>query len=81
MTTDNQQQRPRLGFIGMGGMGSRMAGRLLTAGYDLTIYNRVRERTQPLEQRGARVAATPAELAVVLISSFRPSRTTRRLKT
>ena len=63
MSSDNQQQRPRLGFIGMGGMGSRMAGRLLAAGYDLTIYNRARERTELLEQRGARVAATPAELA------------------
>jgi len=73
MTTDNQQQRPRLGFIGMGGMGSRMAGRLLTAGYDLTIYNRARERTQLLAQRGARVAATPAELAVsvdIVLSSL-----------
>ena len=73
MTTNNQQQRPRLGFIGMGGMGSRMAGRLLTAGYDLTIYNRARERTQLLAQRGARVAATPAELAVsvdIILSSL-----------
>jgi 3-hydroxyisobutyrate dehydrogenase-like beta-hydroxyacid dehydrogenase len=64
MSSDNQQQRPRLGFIGVGGMGSRMAGRLLAAGYDLTIYNRARERTELLEQRGARVAATPAELAL-----------------
>ena len=64
MNSDNQQQRPRLGFIGMGGMGSRMAGRLLAAGYDLTIYNRARERTKLLEQRGARVAGTPAELAL-----------------
>jgi 3-hydroxyisobutyrate dehydrogenase-like beta-hydroxyacid dehydrogenase len=63
MSTDNQQQRPRLGFIGMGGMGSRMAARLLAAGYDLTIYNRARERTVALAQRGARVAAIPAELA------------------
>ena len=38
-------EKPRLGFIGMGGMGSRMAARLLTAGYDVTIYNRHRERT------------------------------------
>ena len=45
MSTDNQQQRPRLGFIGLGGMGSRMATRLLAAGYELTIYNRARERT------------------------------------
>jgi 3-hydroxyisobutyrate dehydrogenase len=63
MTTDNQQSRARLGFIGMGAMGSRMAGRLLAAGYDLTVYNRERERTRMLEQRGAKVAATPRELA------------------
>jgi 3-hydroxyisobutyrate dehydrogenase len=53
-------------------MGSRMAGRLLAGGYDLTVFNRSRERMRPLEQRGATSAATPAELArdadVVLIS-------------
>jgi 3-hydroxyisobutyrate dehydrogenase-like beta-hydroxyacid dehydrogenase len=63
MTTDNQQSSPRLGFIGMGAMGSRMAGRLLASGYDLTVYNRERERTRMLKQRGAKVAATPRELA------------------
>lgn len=63
MSTDDQPQRPRLGFIGMGGMGCRMAARLLDAGYELTIYNRARERTLHLAQSGARVAATPAELA------------------
>ncbi|MDB5808434.1 MAG: hypothetical protein JWN94_556 [Betaproteobacteria bacterium] len=63
MTAANTTQRPRLGFIGMGGMGSRMAGRLLAAGYDLTVYNRSRERTQSLAERGAKVAASPAELA------------------
>jgi 3-hydroxyisobutyrate dehydrogenase-like beta-hydroxyacid dehydrogenase len=61
MITNDPQ--PRLGFIGMGGMGSRMAARLLDAGYDLTVYNRERERTVPLEQRGARVATTPRDLA------------------
>jgi 3-hydroxyisobutyrate dehydrogenase-like beta-hydroxyacid dehydrogenase len=63
MTTDKQQSSARLGFIGMGAMGSRMAGRILAAGYDLTVYNRERERTRMLEQRGAKVAATPRELA------------------
>ena len=33
MTTIDQSSRPHLGFIGLGGMGSRMAGRLLAAGY------------------------------------------------
>ncbi len=63
MTMDKQPSRPRLGFIGMGSMGSRMAGRLLAAGYELTVYNRQRERTRPLEQQGARVAATLCDLA------------------
>ncbi|MGZ5258768.1 MAG: NAD(P)-binding domain-containing protein, partial [Burkholderiales bacterium] len=44
MTTDNPQTRPRLGFIGTGGMGSRMAARLLDSGYEVTVYNRHRER-------------------------------------
>ena len=56
-------EKPRLGFIGMGGMGSRMAARLLAAGYDLTIYNRNIARTLVLEKQGARVAPQPAELA------------------
>jgi len=57
------RQGPRLGFIGLGAIGGRMAGRLLAAGYDLTVYNRRRERTRPLEERGATVASTPAEAA------------------
>ena len=72
MTMDNQQSSPRLGFIGMGAMGSRMAGRLLAAGHDVTVYNRERKRTRMLEQRGAKVAATPRELvsrADIILSS------------
>ncbi len=72
MATTNRRTRPRLGFIGLGAMGSRMAGRLLAAGYDLTVFNRKRERTRPLEARGARVAPTPGGVArdaeVVLVS-------------
>jgi 3-hydroxyisobutyrate dehydrogenase-like beta-hydroxyacid dehydrogenase len=40
-----------------------MASRLLEAGYSLTIYNRARDRTRALEQRGAKVAERPAMLA------------------
>jgi 3-hydroxyisobutyrate dehydrogenase-like beta-hydroxyacid dehydrogenase len=63
MTTPADETNPRVGFIGMGGMGSRMASRLLDAGYSLTIYNRARDRTRALEQRGAKVAERPAMLA------------------
>jgi 3-hydroxyisobutyrate dehydrogenase len=60
---DQQSQKPSLGFIGMGHMGSAMAQRLLEAGYPLTVYDRTLTRAQPLEQRGAVVAQTPKDLA------------------
>src|SRR5229473_8064611 len=53
----------RVGFIGLGAMGSRMAGRLLAAHHDVVVYDRTRENTRPLEQRGAKVAATLRQLA------------------
>ena len=53
----------RIGFAGLGLMGSRMAGNLLAKGFPLTVWNRTAERCQPLAQAGARVARTPRELA------------------
>jgi 3-hydroxyisobutyrate dehydrogenase len=64
---------PRLGFIGLGGMGGRMARRLLAAGYDLTVHDRVRERARSLEQSGAKFAPTPGRVAAaadVVLSSL-----------
>ena len=51
----------KIGFIGLGNMGSAMAMNLLKAGHDLTVYNRTAEKTKPLLKQGARVASTPAE--------------------
>jgi len=53
----------RIGFIGLGTMGARMARRLLEAGHELSVHNRTREREEPLEALGARRAATPRECA------------------
>ena len=53
----------RIGFIGLGHMGAPMAGRLLEAGYPLTVYNRSAERTRELVARGASGAGSPADLA------------------
>jgi 3-hydroxyisobutyrate dehydrogenase len=36
----------RLGFIGLGHLGSRIARRLVTAGFPMTVYNRDREKTK-----------------------------------
>jgi len=51
----------RIGFLGLGNMGTPMALRLLSAGYELTVWNRSEERTKPLIHEGAIAAATPAE--------------------
>jgi 3-hydroxyisobutyrate dehydrogenase-like beta-hydroxyacid dehydrogenase len=53
----------RIGFVGLGIMGSRMAANLRRAGYELTVYNRTRERADAwAAEHGGAVAATPAEV-------------------
>jgi len=55
--------RPSIGWIGTGVMGASMAGHLLNAGYELSVFNRTRERANSLVDAGARWADAPAELA------------------
>lgn len=52
----------KIGFIGMGIMGSRMAANLLKKGHELVIYNRTKDKAKPLLDQGAGWADTPAEL-------------------
>src|SRR5690242_17662186 len=52
----------KVGFIGLGRMGSAMAGRLLQAGHDVTVYNRTPEKAQALVDRGARRATSLADV-------------------
>ncbi len=52
-----------IAFIGMGTMGAAMAMNILTAGYDLIVHNRHRDREIPLAEKGATRAATPAAAA------------------
>ena len=51
----------RIGFLGLGSMGKPIALRLLSAGHELSVWNRTEERTKPLIHEGAIAAATPAE--------------------
>jgi len=53
----------RLGFVGLGYMGSRMARRLLDAYHRLTVYNRSTDKAQPLLNAGASLAETPRAVA------------------
>jgi 3-hydroxyisobutyrate dehydrogenase len=52
-----------IGVAGLGAMGANVAARLMEVGHQVTVWNRNPEKTKPLAAAGAKVAATPAELA------------------
>ncbi|MFC2343111.1 MAG: NAD(P)-dependent oxidoreductase [Negativicutes bacterium] len=61
----------RIGFIGLGVMGTSMAAHLMAAGHSLTVFNRTREKAEGLIKRGAQWADTPGAVAAasdILIS-------------
>src|SRR3984957_2471787 len=66
-----------LGFIGLGNLGSRIARRLMKAGFPMTVFDRDRDKTKELESLGATVAADPRKLAdrVDVVLSCVPDRT------
>ena len=51
----------KIGFIGLGRMGSGMAANLVKAGHDVTVYNRTSGKDGDLVQMGAKSASTVAE--------------------
>jgi 2-hydroxy-3-oxopropionate reductase len=55
--------KERVGFVGLGIMGTPMARNLIEAGFELVLYNRTREKAEALAERGAEIAASPREAA------------------
>jgi len=53
----------KIGFIGTGSMGRPMAERLLAADHELRVYNRSRDKAEPLANGGATIADSPAAAA------------------
>ena len=53
----------KIGFIGLGIMGAAMAGHLIDAGYELSVYNRTKIKAEPLLARGARYCESPGKCA------------------
>jgi 3-hydroxyisobutyrate dehydrogenase-like beta-hydroxyacid dehydrogenase len=51
----------RVGFIGLGQMGSGMAASLIRAGHEISAYNRTAGKAKPLVEKGAKQAATVAD--------------------
>ena len=52
----------KVGFIGLGHMGAGMAANLLTAGHQVTVYNRTPNKTRALVEKGAHAAAQVADV-------------------
>ena len=53
----------RVGFVGLGIMGSRMAANLRRAGYELTVFNRTREKAEAFAgEHGGTIAGTPGDV-------------------
>ena len=53
----------KIGIAGTGRMGAAIAQRLLGMNHEVSVWNRTAEKTRPLAAAGAKVAATPRELA------------------
>ena len=53
----------KVGVAGLGAMGSALAARLMEVGHEVFVWNRSAEKAKPLQDAGAKVAATPAALA------------------
>jgi 3-hydroxyisobutyrate dehydrogenase len=60
---NRNMSKQRVALIGLGIMGSGMAGRLLSAGFPLAIFNRNRDKAAPFESAGAVLAASPRDAA------------------
>jgi 3-hydroxyisobutyrate dehydrogenase len=58
-----QNPQTTVAFLGTGTMGEPMARNLLTAGYQVRVWNRTRAKAEPLAADGATVVDSPAEAA------------------
>ena len=53
----------RIGWIGLGVMGSSMCGHLLTAGFQATVYSRTKSKAEGVLAQGAQWAESPQAVA------------------
>ena len=53
----------KVGVIGLGMLGNAVALHLLDSGFEVTVYNRTKEKTSQVENKGGNVATSPKEVA------------------
>jgi 3-hydroxyisobutyrate dehydrogenase len=59
----DEQKAERLGYLGLGMMGFPMTRRLVSTGYDVTVWNRSPGKAATLVEAGAKLAAKPQDVA------------------
>lgn len=64
------QKGAKVGFLGLGIMGSAMALNLVKAGYEVCVYNRTASRTAPLVEAGATALESPREVVAACPVTF-----------
>ena len=63
LTQGEESMAEQIGFVGLGIMGKPMARNLMTAGYELTVYDIVGEPVEELATEGATAASSSSEVA------------------
>jgi 3-hydroxyisobutyrate dehydrogenase len=63
MSLEVAPEKTRLGWIGLGVMGSSMCRNLMRAGFSMTVFSRTASKAQPILKEGARWADSPKEVA------------------
>ena len=53
----------KIGIVGLGMLGNAVALHLLDSGFEVTAYNRTKEKTSTLEDKGAKIVTSPKEVA------------------
>ena len=53
----------KIGIIGIGMLGNAVALHLLDSGFDVTVYNRTKEKTNQVKQKGAKIVTSPKIMA------------------
>ncbi|MDH3696760.1 MAG: NAD(P)-dependent oxidoreductase [Nitrosopumilus sp.] len=53
----------KIGIIGLGMLGNAVALHLIDSGFEVTVYNRTKEKALQLKEKGAKISASPKEIA------------------
>jgi 3-hydroxyisobutyrate dehydrogenase len=57
------EEMKKIGIVGLGMLGNAVALHLLDSGFEVTAYNRTKEKTSTLKDKGAKIVTSPKEVA------------------